>query len=82
VRLVIIGGGAAGMSAATQARRADPALEITVLEQSADVSAGLCGLPYFVAGVIDEARSLVTYTPDYFRQERRIDVRTIRWAKH
>lgn len=64
------------MSAATQARRVDPGPEIVVLEQSSDVSAGLCGLPYFVAGRIRNVRSLITYTPDYFRQERRIDVRT------
>jgi CoA-dependent NAD(P)H sulfur oxidoreductase len=76
VRLVIIGGGAAGMSAATQARRVNPGLEILVLEQSETVSAGLCGLPYFVAGRIADVRSLIAHTPDYFRQERRIDVRT------
>ncbi|HEY3364346.1 MAG TPA: FAD-dependent oxidoreductase [Symbiobacteriaceae bacterium] len=76
MRLVIIGGGAAGMSAAAQARRTDPGLEIVVLEQSEHVSTGLCGLPYFVAGLIRDASQLVAHTPEYFRQERRIDVRT------
>ena len=46
--LVIIGGVAAGMSAATRARRIDPRLEIVVLEQGPVVSYGACGLPYFV----------------------------------
>lgn len=77
MRLVIVGGGAGGMSAATQARRIDPGLEILVLEQSADVSVGLCGLPHFVADRVRDARSLVVRTPDYFRRERRIDVRTM-----
>lgn len=76
MRLVIIGGGAAGMSAAAQARRRDPGLDIVVLEQSGDVSTGLCGLPYFIAGLISDIRSLVAHTPQYFRSERRIDVRT------
>lgn len=81
MRLVIIGGGAGGMSAAAHARRADPALEITVLEQTEDVSFGLCGLPYFVADVVHDIRALVTYPPEYFRTERRIDVRTLHRAE-
>ena len=75
MRLVIIGGGAGGMSAAAQARRADPKLEIVVLEKSAEVSVGLCGLPYFVGDQVQDPRKLITHTPAYFRQERNIDVR-------
>lgn len=75
MRLVIIGGGAGGMSAAAQARRADPKLEIVVLEQSGEVSVGLCGLPYFVGDQVQDSRKLITHTPEYFRRERDIDVR-------
>ena len=64
------------MSAAAQARRAAPDLEIVVVEQTAEVSVGLCGLPFFVGGQVADPRSLVVHTPDYFRRERRIDVRT------
>src|SRR5581483_10187526 len=74
--LVVIGGVAAGLSAAARARRIDPNLEITVLEKGPDISYGACGLPYFVEGRIREARQLVVYTPEYFRKERKIDVRT------
>jgi NADPH-dependent 2,4-dienoyl-CoA reductase/sulfur reductase-like enzyme len=74
--LVVIGGVAAGLSAAARARRIDPRLEIIVLEKGPDISYGACGLPYFVEGRVKEAAGLVVYTPEYFRKERRIDVRT------
>jgi len=74
--LVVIGGVAAGLSAAARARRLDPRLEITVLEQGPDVSYGACGLPYLVEGRVREARELMVHTPEYFRKERNIDVRT------
>lgn len=74
--LVVIGGVAAGLSAAARARRLDPSLEITVLEQGPLVSYGACGLPYFVEGRVREADELTVYTPEYFRCERKIDVRT------
>ena len=45
MRFVIIGGDAAGMSAASRARRNDPELEITVLEQGTDVSYSACNIP-------------------------------------
>ena len=74
--LVVIGGVAAGLSAAARARRIDPHLEIVVLEKGPVVSYGACGLPYFVEGRVRDARQLITYTPEYFRKERNIDVRT------
>lgn len=76
MRLVVIGGVAAGMSAASRARRADRGLEITVLEKGEWVSYGACGLPYFLEGRVRDLRDLVTYTPEYFRKERQIEVRT------
>ena len=48
--LVVIGGVAAGLSAAARARRIDPRLPITVLEKGPVVSYGACGLPYLVEG--------------------------------
>jgi len=74
--LVVIGGVAAGMSAAARARRIDPALEIVVLEKGCVISYGACGLPYFVEGRVRDAAQLIVYTPEYFRKERRVDVRT------
>jgi NADPH-dependent 2,4-dienoyl-CoA reductase/sulfur reductase-like enzyme len=73
--LVVIGGVAAGLSAAARARRLDPRLEIIVLEKGPDISYGACGLPYFVEGRVKERSGLIVYTPEYFRKERNIDVR-------
>jgi NADPH-dependent 2,4-dienoyl-CoA reductase/sulfur reductase-like enzyme len=74
--LVVIGGVAAGLSAAARARRIDPRLDIVVLEKGPVISYGACGLPYFVEGRVGEARQLIVYTPEYFRKERNIEVRT------
>src|SRR5450631_1972779 len=74
--LVVIGGNAAGLSAASRARRLDPRLEIVVLEKGPDISYGACGLPYVVEGRVRDASDLIVYTPEYFRKERNIDVRT------
>ena len=73
---MVIGGVAAGLSAAARARRLAPQMEIVVLEKGPAISYGACGLPYFVEGRIREADDLIVYTPEYFRKQRRIDVRT------
>jgi NADPH-dependent 2,4-dienoyl-CoA reductase/sulfur reductase-like enzyme len=75
-RLLIIGGGAAGMSAASAARRYQPDREIVVLERGPNVSFVLCGLPYYISGVVDDLQSLVVYTPERFGAERNVEVRT------
>ena len=74
MKLVIIGGDAAGMSAATQARRLDPDAEIIVLEQGQDVSYGACGLPYKLPRGRD-MEDLKIITAEQFREERGIDLR-------
>ena len=74
--LVVIGGVAAGLSAAARARRIAPHLPITVLEQGPVISDGACGLPFLVEGRVKQPEQLIVYTPEYFRKERNIDVRT------
>lgn len=74
--LVVIGGGAAGMSAASRARRNAPGLDIAVFEGNAYVSHIACGLPYYVADLVKDHRDLLVYTPEFFRKERRIQVFT------
>lgn len=76
MRLLVVGGVAAGLSAATRARRLDPAMEIVVLEQGDDISYGACGLPYYIEGLVRRPEDLVVYTPEYFRKQRNITVRT------
>ncbi|MBI4618950.1 MAG: FAD-dependent oxidoreductase [Desulfobacterales bacterium] len=65
-QLVIIGGVAAGMKAATRARRVNPNLKITVFEEKDYVSYAACGLPYYTSGVVKEREELVLRTPEDF----------------
>lgn len=73
-KLLIIGGVAAGLAAAMQARRRSPETEITVLERTNDISYGACGLPYVISGLIPELQRLIVHTPDYFSDEHNIKV--------
>ncbi len=75
MRLLVIGGIAAGMSAAARARRLDPQAEIIVCEKGPQAAYGACGLPYLAEGRVHDASQLVAYTAAQFRAERRIDVR-------
>jgi NADPH-dependent 2,4-dienoyl-CoA reductase/sulfur reductase-like enzyme len=63
------------MSAASAARRVDPAREIVVLEATGHAAYGLCGIPYYVAGLVDRADALLSYPPAFFRTKRGIDLR-------
>ena len=74
-RFIIIGGNAAGMSAASRIRRNLPEAEIVVFEESGDVSYGACGLPYYISDDIPEAERLIAISAEDFRQKRQIDVR-------
>ena len=74
-RLVVIGGGAAGMSAASAARRADPGLDVVVCEAGGFAAYGMCGIPYYVGGTVAEAENLLAYPPSVFRDKRGIDLR-------
>jgi len=74
-RVVIVGGVAGGMSAATRLRRLDAEVTITVLERSGHVSFANCGLPYFVGGIIEEEGDLTLQTPEQLFDRFRLDVR-------
>jgi NADPH-dependent 2,4-dienoyl-CoA reductase/sulfur reductase-like enzyme len=76
-RLVVVGGDAAGMSAASQARRGRGAeeLEIVAFERGGHTSCSACGLPYYAGDVVKDWRDLVVRTPAQFA-ERDIDART------
>jgi NADPH-dependent 2,4-dienoyl-CoA reductase/sulfur reductase-like enzyme len=69
-RLVVIGGDAAGMSAASQARRLRDAgdLDIVVLEQGPDVSYSACGIPYWVGDLVSDRDRLIARTPSDFER--------------
>ena len=74
-RIVIVGGVAGGMSAATRLRRLDPEASIVVLERSGFVSYANCGLPYYVGGVIADQAALLLQTPESLDARFELDVR-------
>ncbi len=75
-RLIVIGGVAAGLSAASQARRQNRWMEIRVYEKGPDISYSNCGLPYYIEGLVPHEDGLRIHSPDFFRVEREIDVLT------
>lgn len=77
-RLVVIGGDAAGMSAASQARRLQgpDELEIIAFERGPDTSYSACGIPYWIGGIVESRDALIARAPQEFRDRQQIDVRT------
>ena len=74
MRIIIVGGIAAGMSAAAKLRRTDRDAEIVVYEKSPHISFGACGLPYYVGGNFDNIDRMLVRTPEKVR-ETGIDVK-------
>jgi NADPH-dependent 2,4-dienoyl-CoA reductase/sulfur reductase-like enzyme len=74
-RLVVVGGNAAGLSAASKAKRRSPSLEVEVLEAGHDISYSSCGIPYLVEGLVEDAGQLLVLSPKD-AAERGIQVRT------
>ncbi len=74
--LLIIGGVAAGATAAARARRLDNDVTITLLEAGADVSFANCGLPYYLGGDIEFRSSLILASPETFHDQYRVKVHT------
>jgi NADPH-dependent 2,4-dienoyl-CoA reductase/sulfur reductase-like enzyme len=76
MNFVVIGGDAAGMSAASRAKRNNPDLSVTVLEKSMDVSYSACGMPYNIADPDRPMDDLVVRTADVFRAKQGINLLT------
>lgn len=68
-KIVVIGGVAAGMSAAAKAKRSCPELELTVFEKSHYISYGACGLPYVIGGRIESLDKLIARTPEEMAEQ-------------
>ena len=73
-RIIIIGGIAAGTSAAVKARRKSEGVQITIYEKYKYISYGTCGLPYFVSGKITDIDNLIINTVRQFEQRFNIKV--------
>jgi NADPH-dependent 2,4-dienoyl-CoA reductase/sulfur reductase-like enzyme len=75
-RIVVIGGLTAGPSAASKAKRVNPDAEVILFEQSDHISYGICEIPYFIQGVIEDELKLIAYTPEELKQKKGVDVKT------
>ncbi|MDG4767562.1 FAD-dependent oxidoreductase [Solwaraspora sp. WMMD406] len=77
-RMIVIGGDAAGMSAASQARQLRPRedLEIVAFERGRFTSYSACGIPYWISGLVEDREQLIVRDPETFRRDHAIDVRT------
>ena len=75
MKLVVVGGVAAGASIAARARRLDESAEIIVFERGHHVSFANCGLPFHVGEVITDRDRLLLQTPQSLRESLNIDVR-------
>ncbi len=68
MKVIIIGGIAAGMSAAAKFKRLSPKDDVIVYEKGDIVSFGACGLPYYVGGFFEDSREMIARTPEEFRE--------------
>jgi NADPH-dependent 2,4-dienoyl-CoA reductase/sulfur reductase-like enzyme len=75
-KLIVIGGDAAGMTAASKIRREQPEHEIIVFERGHHTSYAACGIPYYIAGHVESEEDLIARKPEVFREKQNIDVRT------
>lgn len=81
-RIVVIGGSAAGPKAAARAKRLDQQAEVTIIQKAPELSMASCGYPYFVGGVFNERKQLLSTPygevrdPDFFLQTKGVTART------
>lgn len=77
MKLIVIGGNPAGLSAASAVRRVHPDWDLIVYEMGEYVSYGSCGLPYYVSNVVEKRDKLITLTPEILSEKRNIPVNLI-----
>jgi NADPH-dependent 2,4-dienoyl-CoA reductase/sulfur reductase-like enzyme len=75
-KILIIGGVAAGATAAAKVRRISPTAQITMLEAGPDISFANCGLPYFIGGDIKSRSKLILQSPESFKEQYEVEVHT------
>ena len=76
-KILVIGGDAAGMSAASKIRREQPDFEIIVFEKSNFTSYSACGIPYFISGKVETIEELIVRSPSEFIKKYNIQVKTL-----
>jgi len=75
-KIVIVGGVAAGATAAAKVRRISPSAEIIMLEAGPDISFANCGLPYYIGGDIKSRSKLILQSPESFNEQYGVEVHT------
>ncbi len=73
-KVIIVGGVAAGATAAAKVRRISPDAEIIMLEAGPDISFANCGLPYYIGGDIKSRSKLILQSPESFKEQYNVDV--------
>ena len=73
-KILIIGGVAAGATAAAKVRRISPTARIVMLEAGPDISFANCGLPYFIGGDIKSRSKLILQSPGSFNEQYGVEV--------
>src|ERR1035437_4084789 len=73
-KILIIGGVAAGATAAAKARRISVTAQITMIEAGPDISFANCGLPYYIGGDIKSRSKLILQSPESFNEQYNVDV--------
>jgi len=71
-QIIVIGGNAAGPSAAAKAKRVNPNAEVILFEAGSFISTGTCELPYLLSNIIDDYKKIVFFTPDQFYEEKKV----------
>lgn len=75
-RILVIGGLAAGPSAASKAKRTDPEADVVLFEQGEYISYGVCEIPYLISNEISDAKHLVIYSPERLEKEKGVVAKT------
>ncbi|MEW5797438.1 MAG: FAD-dependent oxidoreductase [Bacteroidota bacterium] len=75
-RIVIIGGVAAGPSAAAKAKRVNPDADVVLYESGEHISYGVCEIPYYISGEVTDAKKLEVFTPERLQKEKGVVVHT------
>jgi len=75
MRIIIVGGVAAGTSAAAKARRNDESAEIVIYDKDSFISYSSCGMPYYIGGEVEEADELTPRGPAFFMSKYNVDVK-------
>lgn len=74
MKIIIIGAVAAGTTAAAKLRRNNSEARISVYEKDRDISYGICGIPYYIGGEIEELNALTPRDADWFKEKYKVDV--------